>query len=356
MYIAEDQEAVWNDEGSLYAFKPDPGFPDQYEALDPNVAISGIFIPVPVGVAKGIEDLNGNPVGPGMEQDVLEDWSDANGVFEFLRIEDVAYDRNTPNVVYMADTGGSSAFPNGRMFKIVLHPADPTVVTELSVLIDGDAFPAGDLAAIHQPDNIETTKWSLMIQEDPGSRHDYPAGDPNGTTAWIWRYDLQTGELMVVAKVDQSLDPDADWGDWESGGIVDASTYFGRDAFLVDVQAHTLYIETNEIPNPLWPAEGASETITQKRKRTATAAPGDRCPRKKERLLEGSASLAPPKFATISYFERHLPTARPGSGHLGNRQAPKEQNDGLCGGFVVAQTTKTCVYDVFQIFRWRLTE
>ena len=32
-------------------------------------------------------------------------------------------------------------------------------------------------------------------------------------------------------------------GAWESSGIVDASAAFGRGAFLIDVQAHTLWIE-----------------------------------------------------------------------------------------------------------------
>ena len=32
-------------------------------------------------------------------------------------------------------------------------------------------------------------------------------------------------------------------GAWESSGIVDASAAFGPGAFLIDVQAHTLWIE-----------------------------------------------------------------------------------------------------------------
>ena len=33
------------------------------------------------------------------------------------------------------------------------------------------------------------------------------------------------------------------WGAWESTGIVDASKAFGPDMFLVNIQAHTLWIE-----------------------------------------------------------------------------------------------------------------
>jgi hypothetical protein len=56
----------------------------------------------------------------------------------------------------------------------------------------------------------------------------------------------------VVASVDQSADggptdvdarPPGNWGAWESTGIVDAQRAFGPGAFLINVQAHTLWIE-----------------------------------------------------------------------------------------------------------------
>jgi hypothetical protein len=109
---------------------------------------------------------------------------------------------------------------------------------------------------IHNPDNLETTPRSLMIQEDPGSQNRYDFDDPNGTAARIWRYHLVTGDLGVVAVVDQSaFDPTADLGQWESSGIVDASAYFGRGAFLVDVQAHTISIE-NAVGTEIDPTTG----------------------------------------------------------------------------------------------------
>ncbi|HEX5692969.1 MAG TPA: hypothetical protein VFX76_23315, partial [Roseiflexaceae bacterium] len=142
-------------------------------------------------------------------------------------------------------------------FKMVLDPADPLVVTSLSILIDGD--PASgqsnkDLGLIHNPDNVETTGSSLMIQEDPGGQNQYAPNDPAGTAARIWRYDLKTGKLSVVATVNQSLDPAAALGTWESSGIVDASAMFGRGAFLVNVQAHSIFVETAPGPDLLAPA------------------------------------------------------------------------------------------------------
>lgn len=257
MYIAKDADAVWNDQGQLWAFKADGA--NDYGDIVPGSSVSGMFIHVPKHIANG-------------DQNALETWSNDRGVFQFIRVEDIAYDRNDPYVVYIADTGEPRAipdpdtgrlkrgprgtegpFPNGRVFKLVLSPSDPRVVQSLSILIDGDALgkdSAGVLSLIHNPDNLETTRYSLMIQEDPGSQNRYTAGDPNGTAARIWRYDLATGDLTVVARVDQSADPGASLGSWESSGIVDASAAFGPGAFLVDVQAHTISVENATVPDP----------------------------------------------------------------------------------------------------------
>ncbi len=201
------------------------------------------------------------------DQTALENASDALNVFQFVRVEDIAYDKRPgmSNVVYVADSGrgatsaGGNAFTssNGRIWKLVLDQSDPTKVTSLSILIEGDDNPVKTLGEIHQPDNLETTPNSLLIQEDPGSSQQFPFGstDPNATTARIWQHSLATGMNRVVAKVNQSADEgptDVDatsvgnLGAWESSGIVDASSVFGPGAFLVDVQAGSLVI-TEEV-------------------------------------------------------------------------------------------------------------
>ena len=38
------------------------------------------------------------------------------------------------------------------------------------------------------------------------------------------------------------LDSPGNWGAWETTGIVDASAAFGPGAFLINVQAHTLWV------------------------------------------------------------------------------------------------------------------
>jgi hypothetical protein len=262
MYTARNARAVWNDQGSLWAFVSDDPATNDYGDLTGSESVSGRFIPVPRDIAVG-------------EQTALENWSNANNVFQFIRLEDIAYDRKHKNVVYIADTGEpralpdpatgrlrrgpavppapSGPWPNGRIFKFVFDGDDPTRVRSLSILIDGDARGAAGIGAldlIHQPDNVETTQDLLLFQEDPGGHNQYPLD--TGTNARIWAYDLdEGGEPFVVARVNQSADNGptdrnatlANAGGWESSGIVDASKFFGKGAFLVDIQAGTLIVE-----------------------------------------------------------------------------------------------------------------
>jgi hypothetical protein len=247
MYVAASDSAFLADQGSLYAFVGDvPGVND-YGDLSGSEVTSGRFIPVPREVALG-------------NQTDLENWSNTNNVFQFIRIEDIAYDKNDPRVVYFADTGEPRAIPdpatgrlgrgpsgtlgpymNGRIFKLVLSEDDPLDVDELSILIDADAGGYNNQNVLHNPDNVDTSTNSLMIQEDPGSHNGYAPGA--GPSARVWRYDLNSGTLVVVAEVDQSADPVAREGAWESSGVVDASAIFGPGAWLVNVQAHSLFVD-----------------------------------------------------------------------------------------------------------------
>ena len=289
-YIADDSDAVWDDEGDLWAFVAN-GVDDYYDfAPGSPMSVSGKFVKVPKDIATGIApdgtDLmaadKGYPdppddgtwqrdarTGEGIDgpQWVLEYWGDnqPEKVFQFVRVEDIAYDRRPgmQNVVYVVDSGrgatsaggNPSISSNGRVWKLVLDKNDPTKVTSFSILIEGDDAPVKAPNEIHQPDNIESTERSLLITEDPGSSQQFPNGsnDPNATTARIWQYDLATGTMRVAAKVNQSADEgptDEDaapapgnMGAWESSGVIDASSVFGPGAFLVDVQAGTLAID-----------------------------------------------------------------------------------------------------------------
>jgi hypothetical protein len=273
LYTARSAQAVLRDQGQLWAFKGDNDAVNDYGDLAGAESTSGRFIPVPREIAVG-------------DQTGLENWSNANNVFQFIRVEDIAYDRKQTNVLYFADTGeprakrhptsgrlfrdstGGGPFPNGRIFKMVLDPSDPKRVQSLSILIDGDSLGAagsGNVSLIHQPDNVETSGDLLLFQEDPGSHNQYALSNPAGTTARIWGFNLRTGDApFVVARVDQSADEGptdkdasttkANAGAWESSGIVDASDTLGPGTFLVDVQAGSLIVQEEvrmEGPNRL---------------------------------------------------------------------------------------------------------
>jgi len=263
MYTAASGDDLLADNGTLWAFRVTS---KNGNAVDPTSAFNGAndygdfvaaadvmtgeFIEVPRAIALG-------------DQTPLENWSNANNVFQFIRVEDMAYDKNNPRIVYFADTGEPRAIPNaatgrlqrgssstgpymnGRIFKMVMNAADPLVVDSLSVLINADLGGYNNAASLHNPDNIDTNaNGSLMIQEDPGSHNGQRTAFPNATNARVWRYNLGSSVLSVVAEVDQSLMPLSPKGNWESSGIVDVSAIFGPGTWLLNVQAHSLFVET----------------------------------------------------------------------------------------------------------------
>jgi hypothetical protein len=298
LYTAASGADLWNDKGKLWVFVSDDSSINDYGDITEGTGeVDGHFVEVPRDVvltdgthgdiaagkrADGTElrasDLGypapptGIPDGP---QWVLEIWSNLNNAFQFIRVEDIAYDRTNGHVVYFADTGEPRAVPdpttgklrraasgtngdfmNGRLFKLDLG-SDPTDDADLSVL-PGANFDLGGYANAgvpHQPDNVETTASAIYFQEDPGSHNGsappaaYPRF-PDATNARIWRYDLTTHALSVVAEVDQSLLPAAARGAWESSGVVDVSSIFGAGTFLVDVQAHGLEIDDEPSTDP----------------------------------------------------------------------------------------------------------
>lgn len=340
LYLADDVDDLMNDGGDLYAFVSETAGYDDYFDFDPSTApasqpiIDGHFIKVPKHIARGKHPTTGAellststgagytgmqpppavsgapPDGP---QWVLDQWGNANinaqdaeapaageDVFRFVRLEDIAYDKRPEmsNHVYISDTGRATAgtapnpnpavddlSTNGRIWKFVLDPSNPTDNVKLSLLIEGDNNPVSTtnstLAAgeIHQPDNMETTaNGSLFIQEDPSTNNQFghyagvgaPITDTNRTTARIWRYDLDTGTLDVVARVASNAENTTNLGDevndddpadnppfaggsfplspgnlgaWETSGIVDASSVFGDGALFLTVQAHTFWVD-----------------------------------------------------------------------------------------------------------------
>ena len=84
-------------------------------------------------------------------------------MFQFVRVEDIAYDPDSPRTVYFADTGTTRTrqterrhrppdpsavkrYPErqrGRIFKMVLNENDPKVVDSFSIIARADWQQAG---------------------------------------------------------------------------------------------------------------------------------------------------------------------------------------------------------------------
>lgn len=257
MYLANHEEHIWADKGSLWAFRvtgtgdgsvdaTDP-FNDANDYLDiqPGDNWRGEFIRVPKEIARGETGL--------APQDALEQWSNENNVFQFIRLEDIDYDRSNPRIVYVADTGTTRVIPDpttgrltrgpggtvgladqGRIFKFVFNENNPRKVDSFSVFADGDASGSSVFVPFHNPDNVGVSANSLMVQEDADN-------------AKVWRYDFASGVWSVAATVN---DPSG-----ESSGIVDASAWFGPGAWLLDVQGHGLFVDQEQVGNVLFKRE-----------------------------------------------------------------------------------------------------
>ena len=257
LHTANDPEQVLSDKGQLWAFQvtaTDDGSVDPFDPFNNandylEIGLgddwSGRFIHVPTDVARG---LTGEA-----PQAALENWSNANNVFQFVRVEDIAYDPDSPRTVYFADTGttrlsesgttgrlvrlsAGGTNSNGRIFKMVMNASDPRIVDSFSIVLDADTIPAAQGGPMRNPDNIDISHNSIMVQEDP----------PNN--AKVWRHDLATGTWTHVATATQSTA--------ETSGIVDVSDWFGAGWWALDVQSHVNKTETQTFQNYTTPITG----------------------------------------------------------------------------------------------------
>ncbi|MCJ7712538.1 MAG: hypothetical protein MUQ32_17100, partial [Chloroflexi bacterium] len=253
MYAAKNWQAYQKDDGTLWAFRvtetdqgpvdatnPFNGANDYLDIATSDAPWKGEFIPVPADVARG-------------GQDALETWSNDNNVFQFIRVEDISYDPDSPREVYFADTGtnrllesaatgrlyrASSGTPGttdangGRIFKMVLNPSNPTVVDAFSVLVDG-----GDIG-MRNPDNVALSHGSLMVQEDTSD-------------AQIWMHPLGSSDWTKIAYATTSAP--------ETTGIIDVSQWLGDGWWALNVQGHT---NIDQTPGQVYEGPGAMNGTT----------------------------------------------------------------------------------------------
>ena len=292
LYTAAGRDALWNDKGTLHAFVADDTSKNDYFDVQPGRRRSPARSwpcrrrsrPARRRTATDLlsTDVPGVPAPPAGIPDgpqwVLDQWGNKsvtpslpNDVFDFIRIEDTAYDKRPgmSNVVYLADSGRGTAGA-GEPADHVDERAHLEARARPEQPAEGEAVdprpgrrqpgqdarrdpPAG------QPRD-DGERQPASSQEDPGSSQQFalPTVDPNATTARIWRVPLarrvaggrREGRPVRRRGADRRRSRQArrTSASWESSGIVDASAVFGPGMFLVDVQANTLWVEKADGP------------------------------------------------------------------------------------------------------------
>lgn len=245
LHTANKPNQIYTDKGQLWAFQvtaTDEGPVDPFDPsnrandfldIGANETWSGRFIHVPTDIARGVTGE--------APQAALENWSNENNVFQFIRVEDIAYDPDSTRTVYFTDTGASAQHSTatsgptagrmvaggtnnqGRIFKMVLNAGDPRTVDAFSVLADSsgvvDPASPATVKSMRRPDNLDVGHNSIMVQEDQTGG------------AKVWRYDLTAQTWSHVATATQSSA--------ETSGIIDlSSTGLGPGWWAIDVQSH----------------------------------------------------------------------------------------------------------------------
>ena len=186
-----------------------------------------------------------------VDETTLEAQTDAVGAFTFVRIEDGAWRKTDKNKFYFVTTGSGPVTAGnvlGRGYQLDFDKNNILGTTTLSVIYNGDTVAAagGDIG--FAPDNIETSKDYLMVQED-GTSQSRPEYAKRARDGSIWRHDLKNilspkriVELNppgAVVTAPATVPPVVGPGVWETSGIIETSDFFGRDSWLFVVQAHS---------------------------------------------------------------------------------------------------------------------
>ena len=208
------------------------------------------------------------PVGIDGPQWVLEYWSDINNVFQFVRVEDIAYDkrprhgqrrlrrrlrpRHATGRPGSTRTSGPPTAGSGRWCST---STNPTVVTSMTIFVEGDDNPVKTLDEVHQPDNIETTTTGILLTEDPGlaassSRPARPTRTPPPARLWYVPFAgtpagraPRSTSPPTAARPTSTAAPPATGAPGRPPASSTPRRPSARGAFLINVQAHTLWVE-----------------------------------------------------------------------------------------------------------------
>ena len=188
-----------------------------------GVALEDLNDGIPSGTAFTLHSFGNVENTSGTQLQAL---SNANGVTNFQRPEDGAWDPRNPNDFYFVTTASFTG--NSRLWRLrFVDAANPALGGTIDMLLDGTE-------GQKMMDNITVSdRGQVIIQEDPGNQ---------SYVARIWRYSIAEDTLNPIAQHDPARfapgAPNLLTVDEESSGIIDASAILGEGWFLLDVQAH----------------------------------------------------------------------------------------------------------------------
>jgi hypothetical protein len=204
--------------GKLYGVKVS-GFPAETDA---GIPAGTPFSLEPVGSDGSVQNVTGA---------AIQTASSADGITEFLRPEDGAWDPRNLNDFYFVTTNAIDR--PSRLWRLHFNDArNPAAGGTITAVLDGTK---GQVML----DNLTIDeRRQVLIQEDPGSRS--PAGQTN-YLAKVWLYDIRRDTLTELAHHDEARFtpglPGFLIADEESSGIIPAP-FLGNRWYLADVQAH----------------------------------------------------------------------------------------------------------------------
>lgn len=203
--------------GKLYGIKV-PSFAVETTALKLGAA----------GTAFTIQEIGPNGDASKMTGAQIQAESSAEGVTEFLRPEDGAWDPTNANRFYFNTTDAVTA-PSRLWALDFVDAKRPELGGTIKMLLDGTE---GQVML----DNMTLSPdGKVILQEDVGN---------NARLGKVWEYDPVTDKLTQLAEHDPARFSGLTTPfnqDEESSGVVDVTSILGspgKQAFLIDVQAH----------------------------------------------------------------------------------------------------------------------
>lgn len=164
----------------------------------------------------------------------LDKAAKAAGATGFVRVEATAQDPASPRTVYVVTRGGDAKTAdgryvnhNGRLYRLVFKDLkNPEAGGTIETVLEGGEGVVSPVAI------AVDKKGRLILCEKPN----FPL---SGRDTSVWEYKVKTGELDRLMEVRPSvIGKKALRGDWDTGGILNASGLLGDGWWIVSVQAH----------------------------------------------------------------------------------------------------------------------